>query len=163
MTKRTAKETADNEGVDRRNERIYREMYRKEMKARRSEERRDNDGRGREKKRAMAERYFKKTDLSIHQRTIKLIARRHASVGDRPRFSMPSATKLCPPLSLFSSRVSALLFHGRFKLFPEKEKKMYPFSFPFAELIYRAIIRARSTERNIAERRTNTVAGRCFN
>lgn len=49
MTKRTAKETADNEGVDRRNERIYREMYRKEMKAKRSEERRDNDGRERER------------------------------------------------------------------------------------------------------------------
>lgn len=118
--------------------------------------------RERERKRAMAERYFKKTDLSIHQRAIKLIARRHASVGDRPRFSMPSATKLCPPLSLFSSRMSALFFHGRFKLFLEKEKEMYPFSFPF-ELIYRAIIRARSTERNVAERRTNTIAGRCFN
>lgn len=96
-------------------------------------------GKGGGKKSEMAERYFKKTDLSIHQRTIKLIARRHANVGDRPRFSTPSATKLCPPLSLFSSRVRALLFHGRFKLFPEKEEKTYLFSFPFVVLIYRAI------------------------
>lgn len=56
MTKRTAKETADNEGVDRRNERIYREMYRKEMKAKRSEERRDNEGEERERGRGRWQR-----------------------------------------------------------------------------------------------------------
>lgn len=149
MTKRTAKETADNEEVDRRNERIYREMYREEMKARESGERERND----DDEREMAKRYFKKTDLSIHQRTIKLIARRHASVGDRPRFSMPSATKLCPPLSLFSlACVYFFLTHERFKLFPERKENV--FSFPlrrrFCRRVDHAIIRARMRSRDVA-------------
>lgn len=123
------------------------------MKAR--EERRSD-----ERKREMTERYFEKTELSIHQRTIKLIARCHASIGDRPRFSMPSATKLCVLRFLSFPRLSvcAFCFHGRFRLFPREGKKMY-FLFSSPSLIYRAIIRARSTECNVAERRRNAGFG----
>jgi len=55
-----------------------REVWRKEDKRWLQEKERE-----RKKERKKRDRHFKKTDLSIHQWTIKLIARHHANVQDR--------------------------------------------------------------------------------
>ena len=128
----------------------------------------------RKKKEKKRDRHFKKTDLFIHQWTIKLIACHHANGQDPARFSTPLATKTV--VSTFSLFPYALFSRVResFKSFPERKniKKFVPnvcrrASWVIVTGASRVIIRA--TECNIADASSTKKpnergrAGRCFN
>ena len=127
VTKRIAERTKDNEGVNRGNAYIAR--YRKGRRCKKYGERRINGGyitKG-EKRKKKRDRHFKKTDLFIHQWTIKLIACHHANGRDPARFSTPLATKTISTFSLFPYALFSRVCES-FKSFPERKniKKFVP-------------------------------------
>lgn len=144
--------TEDNEGVKRRETNAYIVRCGKETRAGAKNirgERRTNDGCGERKRgrRGKKDGHFKKTELSIYQWTIKLIARHHANVQDRVSFlgrRRLYKNRRVPPLSLFFPRArfftrirAGVLNHFRKEREREKKKRILSLSPSQRRLSYR--------------------------